>query len=678
MSAKNLFFKLSKKSPHWIILSITLGFSSAVFNGVGITLIIPLILNFLGLEVLGSDKVPPILAKIFSAFDAFPEQYRLVAMIGSVVLAIVLKNLANYANTLTSGILSRDFTATLRKEGFRLLLDVDISYFSGVKLGDLMNYINNEVNRSSTAVRSLLRVITASITIFVLLIFLVLLSWQLTLIATVLLGGTALISQLSLRYAKRVGKELSKAAAALSSRAIEVLSGIRLVKSSASEDAEYEMIERLIARRQSAEYQSQLIQASVGPINEVASIFVILGLIVAGRALFGNQIQAFSRVIFTYLILLSRMIPFIGQLNTARNQLANTSASVEIIEDFLDRSNKPIMQSGQRQFIGLSREIRFKRIWFRYPKSDKWNLQEIDLLLPKGKMMALVGASGAGKSTLADLLARFYDPTKGAVEIDGVDLTEFDVNHYRRQIGIVSQDTFLFNASICDNIRYGRPAASDADVYEAARRANAVEFIKKLPEGFDTLIGDRGVLLSGGQRQRLGIARALLQDPDILILDEATSALDTVSERLIQQALEDLSHARTTLVIAHRLSTIQNADKIVVLDKGQVVEVGTHHQLMVKSGYYANLHSIQFSEERNGGNPHNDDNDLSGEGLRKVSYEMRSQLNGMLGALDCLANNMVEDSKESQEMLERTYQSALNILQSVESLENQELPVTQP
>jgi subfamily B ATP-binding cassette protein MsbA len=208
-----------------------------------------------------------------------------------------------------------------------------------------------------------------------------------------------------------------------------------------------------------------------------------------------------------------------------------------------------------------------------------------------------VGASGAGKSTLVDLLPRFYDPTDGRITLDGVDLREFDLLSLRRAMGIVSQDTFLFNTSVGANIAYGCPNASQDQIIDAAKRANAYEFIVKLPQGFETIVGDRGVMLSGGQRQRLAIARALLRDPDILILDEATSALDTASERLVQQAIEELSRDRTVLVIAHRLSTVQQADQIAVLDQGQLVEVGTHTELLKQKGYYAKLHQIQFCQE---------------------------------------------------------------------------------
>ena len=227
-------------------------------------------------------------------------------------------------------------------------------------------------------------------------------------------------------------------------------------------------------------------------------------------------------------------------------------------------------------------------------------LQDVSFDLPKASVLAIAGPNGAGKSTLADLLPRFYDPCAGKIELDGIDLRDIELDSFRRRLGIVSQDTFLFNASVRDNLMYGKPEATEQDLQDALRRANAHEFVMNLSQGVETMIGDRGVLLSGGQRQRLAIARALLQGPEILILDEATSALDTVSERLVQKAIDELSRDRTTLVIAHRLSTVQNADQIAVLDQGRVVETGTHAALLKEGGYYAELCAIQFLEEGKG------------------------------------------------------------------------------
>ncbi|MBD0263247.1 MAG: ATP-binding cassette domain-containing protein, partial [Tolypothrix sp. Co-bin9] len=290
-------------------------------------------------------------------------------------------------------------------------------------------------------------------------------------------------------------------------------------------------------------------------------------------------------------------------------------------------------------------------------------LKDVDLYLPRGTTLALVGGSGAGKSTLADLLPRFYDPISGNITIDKIDLRDFNLTSLRKAMGIVSQDTFLFNDSVRNNIAYGKPEATEDEVIAAAQRANAYEFISKLPEGFETMIGDRGVMLSGGQRQRLAIARALLQNPEILILDEATSALDTVSERLVQAAIDDLSRDRTTLVIAHRLSTVQKADQIAVLDQGSVVEIGTHQELLSKNGYYSRLYSMQFSDRpKVATKPH--------QSLIRISHEMRSRLNSMIGFLRLILDDMVDNPQERQELIAESYKSALRILNIIDVFED--------
>ena len=317
------------------------------------------------------------------------------------------------------------------------------------------------------------------------------------------------------------------------------------------------------------------------------------------------------------------------------------------------------MGSGDINFTKLEKGIHFNSISFSYPNHDKLILKDVDLYLPRGTTLALVGGSGAGKSTLADLLPRFYDPNSGKIIIDDTDLREFNLQSMRKAMGIVSQDTFLFNDSVKNNIAYGKPSASDEEIISAAKRANAYEFISKLPQGLDTQIGDRGVMLSGGQRQRLAIARALVQNPEILILDEATSALDTVSERLVQEAIDDLSRDRTTLVIAHRLSTVQKADQIAVLDQGRVMEVGTHNELLQKGGYYKRLYLMQFGEKGETENKNQ-------QSLVRISYEMRSRLNSMIGFLLLLLDNLAENPQEKQELLEESYKSAWKILNIVD------------
>lgn len=597
MSTNRLLITIAKKSPLLFLLSIAFGLAGAILNGIGVTLIIPLVMDILGQDIFSSTNFPPLLRSLFGLFERLPEGQRSLAMVSLLIGVLLLKNLATYGGTIINSLLSRAYVYNLRKEGLELLLDVDLGYYATVRLGDLMSYLNTEVNRVATAVKMIARITTLIITILVFLGILIALSWQLTLVSSLLLVIIALANQLSIGKAKGFGQQLSRSAANLSNHTIEVLSGIRLVKTTANEAREFAAIDHLVRQREDAEFKSQVTFASIGPINEMLSILAIIALVVAGRTLFVDQIQASSSIILTYLVVLFRLLPFVGQLNNSRSQLAGTCASAEVLQGFLNRTDKPFMVPGHQPFTYLSQGVRFNHISFRYPQADTWALRDIDLTIPRGKTLALVGASGAGKSTLADLLPRFYDPSEGTIEIDGIDLKAFDIRSFRRRLGVVSQDTFLFNASVKDNIRYGYPEATNDDVVAAARRANAEEFILKLPQGYDTMIGDRGILLSGGQRQRLAIARALVQNPEILILDEATSALDTISERLVQQAIDDLSQNRTTLVIAHRLSTVHKADQIAVLEHGQVVEVGTHQTLLAKGHYYAKLYAMQFSEQ---------------------------------------------------------------------------------
>ena len=669
MHSRKLLFRSLLQYPVLVLLTILLGFSGALFNGVGTVLIVPILLELLGQSTTLTDQLPPILQQVLGLFDGVPDNYRLVALATSVVGLIILKNLASYAGSLASNSLNRKLAAQLRLEGLRILLDVDLAYYSKTKVGDLINHLNIEVSRTTVAIRTLARLAIATITILVFVAFLIITSWQLTLIATVALGAVALINQSAVRQSKVFGAQLSQLSRSYSSRIVEILSGIRLVKSTANEDAEYQTVSKLISDREVAEYRSQLLFAGIAPLNEVCSILALISVAIVGRMVMGEQLQKFSTILLTYLLVLFRMLPSIGQLNSARSHLANVSPSVAIISHFLDRKDKPFMKKGRKPYAPLRKEIHFDHLTFSYPGTEKAVLKNIDLRLKKGTTLALVGASGAGKSTLADLLPRFYDPDMGKIKIDGTNLKELDVNSFRRRLGIVSQDTFLFNASVRENLIYGRPDASEAEIQDAINRANAAEFIVNLPDGLETLIGDRGVLLSGGQRQRLAIARALLQDPDILILDEATSALDTISERLVQKAIDELSRDRTTLVIAHRLSTVQNADQIAVLDQGKVVETGTHSELLSKGGYYAELCAIQFSEQAK---DNLCDQDLSKieTTIAQVSFKMRSELNGVLGMLSLLTDDsIIHNQDERDELTASAYESTLTLLKSIKELE---------
>lgn len=571
-----------------------LGLSGALFNGVSTALVVPVILGFLG-QGNSPPPMPPQIQKVLGFFsgNAAPSFSVLLAI---VVLLLILKNVSAYLSSLTSARLTNTLSTSIRKDAIRMLLDVDIDFYGHNKVGDLLGQLGSEVSRTADAIKVALQMITVCLTILVFVGLLLAISWQLTVIATILLCLVTLCNQLFIRKAKKSGQALSDHSREYSVTLLESLTGIRLIKSTSQEATTYKQLSWLIDNREKAELTSQANYSLIGPVNEIAGICTVIAIVIFSRTIMANESEALSTLLLMYLLTLFRMLPFVSQLNSLRSQFANNSPSVRIIYEFLNRHTKPIMVQGTQLYTGLKQGIEFEDIVFGYPTSSSPVLKGVSLSLPRGTTLALVGTSGAGKSTLADLLPRFYDCDAGRISLDGTDLKDFDIRSLRRAMGIVSQDTFLFNTTIYNNIAYGCDRVTEAQVIAAAQRANAYEFIIQLPDGFQTHIGDRGVLLSGGQRQRLAIARALLRNPDILILDEATSALDTVSERLVQQAIDELSRDRTVLVIAHRLSTIQNADQIAVFHKGQVVEVGTHDALLEMGGQYAQLYSMQFSE----------------------------------------------------------------------------------
>ncbi len=661
MSANRLLLQYVKNYPVSVFLSIIFSFSSALFNGVSTALIVPILIALLGKE-LSFQGAPQIIQKPLSMLDSFSGETRIWIMLSLVLLVIVLKNATSFIGFLISSRLHRSVVNRMRLDGINLLLEVDLDFFSKNKVGHLLSYINQESGLTAAALKSLIEMFTTVLTILVYIWLLLIISWQITLIATFLVAIVALSNQFLIVRSKRSGRELARTSMEYGGKLQEILSGIRLVKLVTHEKAEYQKISQLIKQREQAQYKAQIYSNVISPINEVSSIAIVLAIVVVGRYFFADEIKTgtASTLLLTYLVILFRMLPFVGKLNSERSRHASNSPSADIIANFLRRDNKPFMGKGDSIYTKLNESICFENVSFAYPGSDKLVLKGIDINIPKGQTIALVGYSGAGKSTIADLLPRFYDPTGGRILADGKDLRDYDLQSLRQAMGVVSQDTFLFNHTVRYNIAYGLPEATDVEVLAAARRANAHEFIEQLPQGLDTEIGDRGVMLSGGQRQRLAIARALLRNPDILILDEATSALDTVSERLVQEAIEELCRDRTTIVIAHRLSTIRKAHQIVVLEKGKVMEVGNHEELLSKRGLYCRLHEMQFGEKK----------EMEEDGNKnQVSYALRNHLNGLFGSIQLLNDGFVDNSEEQQELIEESYRSAVRLLKTIELYE---------
>lgn len=667
MSGKEFILKFILRKPFnfQIIGNIILGFASGLFNGVNTTLIVPILLQISGqeIELTGS---PRIIQFLLSPFEGVPERYRLIVMLLAVILTIILKNLTAYLRSLLTVVFNRSLTNTIKSEMFQTLMDSDLDFFTKAKVGDLTKRLGSDTAQCTQTINGYVSLITQLIILSLFVSLLISISWRLTLISSLLIALIGIINQLFIRRSKRFGFFLNQEQRNYSIKVIETLSGIRLIKSVSSENREYTKLKELMLSLENIALKAKMNSALISPVNEVTSMITVISILLLGRYLFADQITNVSAILLTYLLVLFRMLPMVSQINSSRNAIAKGSASFNMAVDLWRRDNKPIMKPGSIPFQKVKSQIHFYEISFSYPGNDNLVLKNVDISLPRGKTLALVGGSGAGKSTFADLLPRFYDPTSGCITIDGIDLREFDITSLRKKTGIVSQTTHLFNDTVKNNIIYASPDATEDEIIEAVRQANAYDFIMDLPKQWDTQIGDRGVMLSGGQRQRLAIARALLQDPEILILDEATSALDTVSERLVQKAIDQLSRDRTVLVIAHRLSTIQNADQIAVLDQGKLVEIGTHSELLEKeSGYYRHLYYVQFGSQSEA------DERINQETLAKTSYEARGFLNKIMGSLTLLANEIVDTPEERIELTQEAFQSSISLLRTLEKFENQ-------
>jgi ABC-type multidrug transport system fused ATPase/permease subunit len=515
--------------------------------------------------------------------------YRVSALI---LLSTLLRVVFSYLSITYAEKGSIQLVDRLYKRIFKQLQSLSLRFYGQVKAGEILNTLTSETMGMRRSIATLSNIFIKAFIILTYAIMSVRISWQLTLISTLSfsLAGAG-ISTLNKRISAASFPE-SAARGKLTSIAAEFINGIRTVQAFATQDFERQRFYRATDEVAATSKHSVMQFAAVRPIAESISTVILIGIIIVGMTIYvpNGSLQVAS--LLTFLFVLIRTAPAVQEVSGRFAELSTLQGSVQTIENFLRTDDKPYLPNGHCQFNGLQKAIEFISVDFGYT-TDEPVLSAITLAIPKGRTIALVGASGAGKSTLADLVARFYDPTQGKILLDGIDLREFNITSVRNKMAIVSQDTFIFNTTVRDNIAYGLEDVNEKDVLAAARLANALEFIQDMPEGLNTMLGDRGVRLSGGQRQRIAIARALLRNPEILILDEATSALDSVSERLIQKSLEDLSVGRTVIAIAHRLSTIMRADKVVVMEQGRIIEQGTYQELLTLRGKLWKYHQMQ-------------------------------------------------------------------------------------
>lgn len=518
---------------------------------------------------------------------------RVYRLSGFILIAIWIRSLFNYLGLYYSRLAQSNLCDSLRKGLFDQFQSLSLSYYSTSRSGDLINSLTTEIAQLKQAFNVFTNLITRGSTLVAYVVSMLLLSWQLSLAAIALYFLLSVALSTLIARVREASFEVPKANSQLASNAMQFINGIRTVKGSATEEFEQKRFYRASEQVIEAEDRVAFISASVKPLAEGAASTILIVMVVLAFVLFISQGSLKASSLLTFMFILFRMMPLVAQVNGARENLSRFQGSIYNIRDLLSTHDKPYLNNGHLQYLGLKQGINFQSVSFAY-ELNNLILKDIDLTIEKGKVTALVGGSGAGKSTLADLIPRFYDPVRGSILLDGENLKHFDITSVRRRMAIVSQDTFIFNASVRDNLAYGLGEIDEKDVWEVAKQAHAVEFIKDLPEGLNTVLGDRGVRLSGGQRQRIAIARALLRNPDILILDEATSALDSVTEQLIQESLEKLSQGRTVIAIAHRLSTIAKADKVVVLKQGKIVEQGDYKQLLSKRGELWKYHQMQY------------------------------------------------------------------------------------
>lgn len=591
--------QILKKHYVLIILLVIISIGAAIFEGFGMTLVFPFLQGFSGMT---GFKVPfpfNIVSEIFMGIQ-LAQRMRLIAIL--LFLSTVIKGILVYTSIVLSNRLRVFSVRDLRLKCAKQIMQVDIGYFNKQRASDFYFIFDSATESSTGAVINLFgNALPQIFTILILLGFLFVLSVKLTLLSISLVFFSAFFMGSLTRRVSRAGQLVIERRYIFNKVLFDIFNGMKLIRLFNRENHIVNKFENSVDEYNAATSTVTKLSGIVGPLFETFGIGILALIFIFGSFILPSNTGAWIGILGTFVIILTRIINPAKSLIQTKTAIAEKMPAVKVLENFLETSNKPYIKNGSLKFIELKDGLTFDKVTFGYNPKDKSVLKDVSFFIPKGSRIGIVGRSGSGKSTIIELLLRFYDPQHGKILIDDISLSDFDLNQWRRLIGVVSQDTFLFNDTIKNNISFAKEEITQSEIEAAAKQAHIHDFICSLPNAYDTFIGDRGVLLSGGQRQRISIARAIITSPEILVFDEATSSLDTESEQIVQAALNDISKEKTLITIAHRLSTITASDSIIVLDSGKVIDMGRHEELFKRCLLYKKLVELQKLEEENGG-----------------------------------------------------------------------------
>ncbi|MCU0595587.1 MAG: ABC transporter ATP-binding protein/permease [Desulfobacterota bacterium] len=587
------FFQFGIQRKHLTVL-LLLGILAALFEGVGVSILLPILEYLQAQGDLASLQGATIWKSIIQVFTVFRLPVTLTTLLLAAFLMIVLRQISIYSHSVYSAYLREKVNASVRVKGFSSFIRADYSYVTETGGSQVVSAVTIESMRAANGLLAYYTLIWHVILVAMYVLIMVQISWQMTVFACLVLSSVSLAAKVLMQRSAAGGRQVTQLNRNLAKFLVEKISAVRTVTLNVATEREISRVEALCLQLRSEMYNLMKLSAKLDVLVE--PVIVLAALVILFVAVQHFKMSLAHVALFMFILM--RLMPIAKGLLKARQNIAQVEASILTIKGMIEAAQKArSIIGGDKAFVRPRIGIEFSGVCFQYHENGPEVLHDVQVVIPAGSMTAIVGRSGAGKTTLVDLLPRLREPTRGVIMIDRVATKEFRLDELRRNIAFVSQEDTLFDDTLYENICYGKPSATREEVERAAMKAYVTEFLGRLPQGYETLVGERGVRLSGGQKQRISLARALLLDVGILVMDEPTSALDSESEQYIQKSIAEIRERRDTtlIVIAHRISTIREADQIIVLDNGRVVECGTHGELMHGDEWYAEMTRLQVA-----------------------------------------------------------------------------------